>query len=139
MHGKLTFERFVWIVAEAKDKGVDEVEPVISRRRAEAALVGDVDELVLYPEPVEEAARCCAAIIRERPLPCDNKRVAWDCMLDMLTRCPWAPIDPDRKKISAKLDGLGDGTLAEDQLVCWVRRQVALAELARGCPEEVRA
>lgn len=139
MHGKLTFERFVWIVAEAKDKGVDEVEPLISRRRAEAALGGRADELVLYPEPVEDAARCCAAIIRERPLPCDNKRVAWDCMLDMLTRCPWAPIDPPRKKISAKLDGLGDEKIGEEEFVAWIRKKVAQAELSRYTQGDVRA
>jgi hypothetical protein len=139
MHGKLTFQRFVLVVAEAKQKGVDEVEPAISKSKAEAALESPFDEMILYPEPVEQAARCCAAIIRERPLPCDNKRVAWNCMLEMLTRYPWAPIDPDRKKISAKLDGLGDGTVEEDEFVRWVRRQVALAEISREGPEEVRA
>jgi hypothetical protein len=134
MHGKLTFQRFVLIVAEAKDMAADEVEPMISRSKSEAALAApfaDSDELVLYPEPVEQAARCCAAIIRHRPLPCDNKHVAWDCMLEMLARLPWAPMDPERKKVSKKLDELGDEMIDEDEFVRWVRAQVAAAELAR--------
>jgi len=139
MHGKLTYQRFVLIVAEAKDTGIDEVEPTISRSKAEAALETPFDEMTLYPEPVEQAARCCVAIIRERPLPCDNKRVGWNCMLEMLVRYPWAPIDPHRKQIAAKLDGLGDGTVEEEDFVRWVRRQVALAEISKEGPEEVRA
>lgn len=134
MHGKLTFERFVQITSQTKEASADEVEPMIARSMAEAALAapfGGSDELVLYPEPVEQAARCCAAIIRLRPLPCDNKRVAWKCMLEMLVRYPWAPIDPGRRKISEKLDGLGDGTTREDDFVRWVRAQVAGAEVAR--------
>ena len=134
MHGKLTFKRFVLITARVKDASADEVEPAISRSRAEAALAapfGGADELVLYPEPVEKAARCCAAIIRHRPLPCDNKHVAWDCMLEMLARLPWAPIDPAPKEIAVKLDELGDETIDEDEFVRWVRAQVARAELLR--------
>jgi hypothetical protein len=134
MHGKLTFERFVLITAQAKDAPADEVEPMISRSMAEAALAapfGKPDELILYPEPVEQAARCCAAIIRVRPLSCDNKRVAWKCMLEMLVRYPWAPIAPGRQKISEKLDGLGDGTTGEEEFIRWVRAQVARAELLR--------
>jgi hypothetical protein len=134
MHGKLTFKRFVLITARVKDVSADEVEPTISRPRAEAALAepfGGPDDFVLYPEPVEQAARTCAAIIRHRPLPCDNKHVAWDCMLEMLTRLPWAPIDPASKKIGAKLDELGDEAIGEDEFVRWVRAQVAGAELSR--------
>ncbi|HEX6456954.1 MAG TPA: hypothetical protein VF009_10615 [Solirubrobacterales bacterium] len=134
MHGKLTFKRFVLITARVKDASADEVEPTISRSRAEAALgapFGGADDLILYSEPVEQAARCCAAIIRERPLTCDNKHVAWDCMLEMLARLPWAPIDPAPKTIGAKLDELGDETIDEDDFVRWVRKEVGRAEVLR--------
>jgi prophage maintenance system killer protein len=131
---KLTFERFVLIVAETRDAPADEVEPTISRSKAKTALAapfGGPDEFVLYSDPVEQAARCCVAVIHHRPLPEDNKRVAYKCMLEMLVRYPWARLDPEPKEVSAMLDGLGDGTKAEDEFILWVRAELGLAAWLR--------
>lgn len=127
---KLTFDRFVLIVAEAQDKGVDEVEATISKSKAEAALAapfGGPDEFVLYSDPLERAARCCAAVIDHRPLPQDNKRVAFKCMEEMLVRYPWAQFDADRREIESKLDELGEGAIDADEFVFWVRAEAGLA------------
>jgi prophage maintenance system killer protein len=129
MSCKLTFERFVLITAETRDASADDVEPTIARPKAMAALeapLGGPDEFVLYSDPVEQAARCCVAVIRNRPLSEDNKRVAYKCMLEMLVRYPWAQLDPERKKIAEMLDGVGDGTKDEEEFVLWVRGELGL-------------
>lgn len=127
---KLTFDRFVLIAAEVQDKGADAVEATISRPKAEAALVapfGGPDEVVLYSDPLEQAALCCAAVIDRRPLPHDNKRVAYKCMEEMLVRYPWAQFDADRREIASKLDDLREGKIDADQFVLWVRAEAGLA------------
>src|SRR5215469_3991452 len=92
MSDQLTFERFALITAAVYDAPVGDVEPKISRSKAEAALTAPFpgpDEIVLYPDPVERAAICFAAIIRLRPLPHDNKRVAHECLGEMLVNHQW--------------------------------------------------
>lgn len=130
MSCKLTFKRFVLIAAETRDASPDEVEPTISRAKAMTALAapfGGPDELVLYSDPAEQAARCCVAVIHNRPLAEDNKRVAYKCLLEMLVRYPWAHLDPEPQKIAEMLDGLGDGTVDEEEFVFWVRAELGLA------------
>jgi hypothetical protein len=127
MYTRLTFERFALIAAALYGAPVDEVEPEISRPGAEAALAAPFpgpDEIVLYPNPVEQAALCCAAIIRRRPLPHSNKRVAYECMREMLI---WSP-DPwpgdGAEDVKEMLDGVADGTVDEVEFVLWARAQV---------------
>lgn len=127
---KLTFDRLVLIAAEVQDKGADAVEATISRAKAEAALAapfGGPDEFVFYSDPVEQAALCCAAVIDHRPLPHDNKLVAYKCMEEMLVRYPWARFEADRNEIASKLDDLGEGRIDADQFVFWVRAEAGLA------------
>lgn len=131
---KLTFDRFVLIAAEMQDVAAEKVEAVISRSKAEAALAapfGGPDEIVLYADPLEQAARCCAAVIDYRPLPHDNKRAAYKCMEEMLVRYPWARFDADRREIASKLDDLGEGKIDADEFVFWVRAEAGLAEWLR--------
>src|SRR5215469_10048797 len=130
MYSRLTFERFVLITAALYDLPVDEVEPEISRPRAEAALASPFpgpDEIVLYPNPVEQAALCCAAVIRQRPLPHGNKRIGFECMREMLiwSEDPWP--GEGAEGTDEMLDGLADGTVDEADFVLWARAQVGLA------------
>jgi prophage maintenance system killer protein len=130
MGSRLTFKRFVMITAEVYDASADEVEPLILRSKAEAALAapfGGPDEYVLYSDPVEEAARCCAAVISRRPLPHDNKRVAYKCMEEMLVRHPWALFEADPNQIESKLDELGEEAIDADGFVFWVRAEAGMA------------
>lgn len=134
MSYKLTFERFVLIAAETQAAAAEEVEATISRSKAEAALAvpfGGPDEFVLYADPVEQAARCCAAVIAQRPLPHGNKRVAYKCMEEMLVRYPWARFDADQREIASKLDDLGAGKIDADEFVFWVRAEAGLAAWLR--------
>lgn len=134
MSAKLTFSRFVLVVAEERDASADEVEPTIDKAVAEEALTapfGGPDEYVLYSDPVLEAALCCIELIHRRPLCRDNKRVAYKCLHEMLIRHPWAYFDADRKKIAEMLDGLGDGSKDEDEFVEWVRAEAGMVAWLR--------
>lgn len=134
MSSKLTFNRFVLIVAEERDASAEEVEPTISKTVAEEALTapfGGPDEFVLYSDPVLEAALCCVELIRRRPLRRDNKRVAYKCLHEMLVRYSWAHFDADPKEIAAMLDGLGDESKDEDEFVDWVRAEAGMVAWLR--------
>jgi hypothetical protein len=127
MCGRLTFERFALITATVYDASVDEVEPTISRSRAEAALAAPFpgpDELVLYPDPVEQAAICGAAIVHRRPLLHSNKRVAYECMGEMLVPYQWPLPDEAEAEVAEKLDRLGERKMGDDEFVEWVRAHV---------------
>lgn len=127
MSDKLSFERFALITAEVYDASVDEVEAKISRSKAEAALSAPFpgpDEIVLYPDPVQQAAICCAEIIRRRPLPHDNKRVAHDCMGEMLVNYQWLLPSEDDSEAGKKMDEWGRSEMTEAAFVEWVRAYV---------------
>jgi prophage maintenance system killer protein len=126
--------RFVLIVAAERKASADEVEPTISKTVAEEALAvpfGSPDELVLYSDPIREAALCCVALIRRRPLRHDNKRVAYKCLHEMLVRYPWAQFEADPEKVAEMLDGVGDESKDEKEFVDWVRAEAGMVAWLR--------
>jgi prophage maintenance system killer protein len=136
MWNQLTYNDFVLIAAAVFDAPAAAVESRISRRTAEAALAapfGGPDEIVLYPDPAEQAAICCCSIVRSRPLDCCNKRVAYECMREMLVRSgyTWPRLGEDPEEISATLDRFADGAIGEAEFVLWVRARVGLGEWLR--------
>jgi hypothetical protein len=134
MSARLTFNRYVSIVAAERDASVEEVEPTISRSVAEEALeapFGGPDEYVLYSDPLKEAGLCCVEHICRRPLRRDNKRVAYKCMQEMLVRYPWAQFDADPEKIEEMLDGVGDGSKDEVEFLEWLRAEVGMVAWLR--------
>jgi hypothetical protein len=128
---RLSFAKFVQIVAEARDASPDGVEPTISQSLAEAALAAAFpgpDEIVLYPDPVEQGFLCCAEVIRRRPLAHDNKRVGFACMEEMLFWTPYRwPSHIPEEEVEEKLDGVGDGTVNDGELFLWARGRLGLA------------
>lgn len=134
MNYRLTLDHFVCIVAEERDSSAEEVEPTILNSVAEEALAapfGGPHEYVLYSDPIKDAGRCCVEVIRRRPLRCDNKRVAYKCMQEMLVRYPWAQFDADPQKIEEMLDGVGDGSIDEDEFVDWLRAEAGMVAWLR--------
>jgi hypothetical protein len=132
MHGKPTFSRFVSITAAATNLSADEAEARIDPEKLEAvceAAFGGQDKLDLYPDLVEQGTLCCFEFIQQRPLPCDNKWVGYDCLLDVLSNRRGAPLDPPRKEIEAKLDGVGNGSVDFEALFAWVRYELGKAEV----------
>jgi|SRR5215213_148437 len=132
MCNKLSISRLELITAETYDTSVDDLR--YDRSKAEAALAapfGGPGEFVLYSDPVEMASRCCVAFIAMRPLPHDNKRVAYKCFQEMLVRYPWAQFDAKPQKVAEMLDGLGNGTKGETEFLLWVRSEIGRAAVQR--------
>jgi hypothetical protein len=132
MCNKLSISRFELITAEVYDTSVDDLE--YDRSKAEAALAapfGGPGEFVLYSDPVEMGSRCCVELIVRRPLPHDNKRVAYLCLQEMLARYPWAQFDAKPQKIAEMLDGLGSGSKGEAEFILWVRSEIGRAAVRR--------
>jgi hypothetical protein len=134
MFNELTILQFEEITAEVYDAGIDEVGPLIDRPKAAAALgapFGAPGEFVLYADPVDTGSICCEALIRLRPLPHDNKRVAYRCLQEMLARYRWAQFEAKPRKIAEMLDGLGDGSKGTQELSDWVRAEMGRVAIER--------
>lgn len=101
---------------------------------AEAALAApfaSLDGLPFHPDPAERAAICCSRLIRCNPLPDGNKRVAYECMRELLDRdgVAWPRPREDAEEIAAKVEGLAARRISEPDFVRWVRLRVRLSEV----------
>jgi death on curing protein len=101
---------------------------------AEAALAApyaSLDGIPFYADPAERAAICCSQIIRHNPLPDGNKRVAFECMREMLDRdgLTWPRPREDAEEIAGKIEGLAARRLSEQDFVRWVTLRTRLSGL----------
>lgn len=101
---------------------------------AEAALAApfaSIEGVPFYSDPVEQAAICCSRLIRNDPLLDGNKRVAYECMRELLDRAgvAWPRPREDAEEIAAKIAGLGTGRVSEPDFVRWVKLRVRLSEV----------
>ena len=101
---------------------------------AEAALAApfaSIDGIPFYADPVERAAICCARIIRHNPLPDGNKRVAYECMREMLDRSgvAWPRPREDAAEIAEKVEGLASRRVSEPDFVRWAVLRARLSEV----------
>jgi death-on-curing protein len=89
-----------------------------------------------YPDPVVRAGICCSRLIRNSPFPDGNKRIAYECMREMLERSglPWPRPQEDAIEIAETVKALAARALSEEEFVAWVRSRVALGERLRGRP-----
>jgi len=134
MQGRLSFKDLVLIAGAMLDAPAEEVERMMCRSCAEAALAAPFagsGEIDLYPDPIEQAAICCSEIIRNRPLPAGNSRLGYECLREMLVRggYPWPSEDAD--EIVEAIEGLEAGAISETDFVRWVRARVGLGEWLR--------
>ncbi|HEU4393628.1 MAG TPA: hypothetical protein VFR04_08345 [Solirubrobacterales bacterium] len=90
-----------------------------------AAPFASLDGVPFYGDPVERAAICCSRIIRGNPLPDGNKRVAYECMREMLDRSGvvWPRPREDAEEIARTIEGLATGRVSEQDFVRWVKRR----------------
>ncbi len=88
-----------------------------------AAPFASFSGIVFYVDPAERAAICCSRLIRNHPFPDGNKRVAYECMREMLERAdlPWPRPREDAEKIAEMIEMVAARTVAESQFVIWVR------------------
>ncbi|HEX3240405.1 MAG TPA: Fic family protein [Solirubrobacterales bacterium] len=89
------------------------------------ATFGGID---FYPDPAERAAICCSRIVRNHPFPDGNKRVAYECMREMLERdgLPWPRPSEDAVEIADMVEGLAGRTVSEAEFVSWVQARTKL-------------
>jgi death on curing protein len=101
---------------------------VPSAASALAAPFATFDGIDFYEDPAERAAICCSRIIRNHPFPDGNKRVAYECMREMLERdgLPWPRPSEDAQEIGDMVEGLAAREVAEREFVDWVKKRTAL-------------
>src|ERR1700761_2249451 len=107
----------------------EELKDMIDLRRALAALnapfprPGEID---LYPHPIEKAAICCSLLVRADLFPDANKKIAFECMCEMLAlaECPWSWSAKEAEEIDEKLDQLQAEEISEAEFIEWVWKRV---------------
>ena len=101
---------------------------VPSAESALAAPFASFDGINFYEDPAERAAICCSRIVRNHPFPDGNKRVAYECMREMLERdgLSWPRPSEDAKEIANMVEGLAGRTIAEAEFVSWVQARTKL-------------
>ena len=122
-------EKDLLLIAEAVlrvpyDQLEQELRTPAARQALNLAFAGP-GELDLYPDPVDKAAICAAALIRLSPLPSGNDSVGYECMLEMLTRAGhrW-PRPGAVEEIAPVVEDLERGAIGEAEFVRWVRSRV---------------
>lgn len=83
-------------------------------------------EIDLYPHPIEKAAICCSRIVRADLFEDENKRIAFECMCEMLARaeCPWSWRPKEAKTIKRKMDELKAEKISETDFAEWVWKRL---------------
>jgi len=121
-HFLLTIADLLLIAERELGEPAEQLKEVISLPEAETALV------VPFAEPVEQAAICCSRLVHASLFPDANKRIAFECMCEMLARaeCPWPWVPEEGEAIAAMVNRLQDGTITETDFVDWVRVRVSL-------------
>lgn len=101
---------------------------VPSAESALAAPFATFDGIDFYEDPAERAAICCSRIVRNHPFPDGNKRVAYECMREMLERegLPWPRPSEDAVEIADMVEGLAARAVSEREFVDWVKARTKL-------------
>lgn len=83
-------------------------------------------EIDLYPHPIEKAAICCSRLVRADLFPDANKKIAFECMCEMLAlaECPWSWSAKEAEEIDEKLDQLQAEEISEAEFIEWVWKRV---------------
>jgi death on curing protein len=82
-----------------------------------------------YPDPAQRAAICCSRVVRNHPLPDGNKRIAYECMREMLdrSRLAWPRPTEDAPLIAMVIEGLAASNVSEGDFVRWVQLRLESA------------
>jgi death-on-curing protein len=134
MSNRLKLAEFLLIAEAVLGVEAEHLARTIRIPAAEAALASPFAALggiPFYADPVERAAICCSRIIRNNPLPDGNKRVAYECMREMLERSgvAWPRPREDAEEIALKIEGLAARRISEPDFVRWVKLRARLSEV----------
>jgi hypothetical protein len=128
---RLSLKEFLLIAEAVLHISYGELEQMVCPFRAESALAAPFTRVCgtyLFPDPVDQAAICAWWIIRTRPLPLggkSNRRVAFECMRDMLllSGYTWSRPDESADEVRETLEGVEAGTVSLAELIRWVRER----------------
>ncbi len=77
-----------------------------------------------YPTLGEKAGILCSRLVRTRPLPDGNKRVALIAMLELVERNHGVWVESNQDSLASAIERLADRRLSERTFVACVRRHV---------------
>ncbi|HWC07714.1 MAG TPA: Fic family protein [Solirubrobacterales bacterium] len=128
MSSRLPFGDFLLIAEAVLGSSAEHLSRTVLLPGAESALAAPFatfDGVDFYPDPAERAAICCSRIIRNHPFPDGNKRVAYECMREMLERdgLPWPRPSEDAQEIGDMVEGLAAREVSEAEFVAWVKKR----------------
>ena len=118
------------LIAEAiLGEPAERLHRTVSLWRIQSALAApfiSVGGIELYPGGAEKAAICCSRLVRNRPFPEENRKIAYLCMREMLARggLLWVDSPDDHTTVDGAIKALEAGALSEEQFVSWVRSRV---------------
>lgn len=112
-------------ILEVDAKALARMTQVPQAESALAAPFASFGGIVFYEDPVERAGIVCSRIVRNHPLPDGNKRVAYECMIEMLFR---SGIDWKSETVAGgdaqMVEGLAAREISEPAFIEWLRVRV---------------
>ena len=125
---ELDIADFLLIAEAILEVDAKDLAQMIQIPQAESALTAPFASfggIVFYENPVERAGIVCSRIVRNHPLPDGNKRVAYECMIEMLFRAgiewkPAAVAEDDAQMV----EGLAAREISEPAFIDWLRVRV---------------
>jgi prophage maintenance system killer protein len=131
MHSRLDLIDLMLIAEAVLDMPAERAAETVRLPSAESALAApfaSLDGAEFYLDPVERAAICCSRVIRSRPFPAGNERVAYGCLREMLERdgIPWPRPSEDAEEIATMVERLAAREVSEQEFVGWVRARTEM-------------
>jgi len=129
MDNRLSFEDLLSIAEAVLGVAYDELEETVCAFRAESALAAPfvrVCGVLLFPDPVDQAAICAMRLIRTHPFPFGNKAVGYEAMREMLVlgERRWVRLMEESEDVEDTLVRLEAGEIGLAEWRRWVRERV---------------
>ena len=124
MKEQLDIADFLLIAEAILEVNAQELARMTQIPQAESALAAPFASfggIVFYEDPVERAGIVCSRIVRNHPLPDGNKRVAYECMIEMLFRSgiEWTP-ETVAGGDAQMVEGLAAREVSEPDFIDWL-------------------
>jgi len=127
MWNQLSLRDLLLIAEETLGVPYGTLERAVCTYRAESALAAPfvrIGGALLFPDPGEQAGICALQLVRSRPLPFGNRRVAFECMLEMLIRSGQPRLSASADEIGETFSRLQAGRLSGWEFLAWVEDRV---------------
>jgi prophage maintenance system killer protein len=128
MRNQLSFKQLLLIAESRLGVSYAELEEAVCPFRAATALAAPfvrVYGVLLFPDPVDQAAICAMRLIRTRPFPYGNKAIGYEAMREMLVLSErrWAPLMEESEDVEDTLVRLEGGEIDLAEWMRWVRER----------------